>query len=386
MSLRSTLASPALLCAVLLALSRSGEALAQPTAACDFCAEASALVERFELSEGDTPVRDRRSWAPPQKIVTMRGDEWVPLLRAVAPDAEVIGVDSPEAAVAAVPGADVYVGLCTAAIVEAGTTLKWIHLISAGADACASQPGVADGAVLLTSSQGLHSPAVADHALTLLLTLARRTSDYGAQQRRGRFDQPWANAGVVLDSGIPELDGKRLLVVGLGGIGTEVARRANAFGMHVRGTRNSSREGPDFVEYVGLADETSELVGWADFVVDALPLTDQTRGLFDKTMFGSMKPGAFFINIGRGETVVTADLVDALDSGKLAGAGLDVTDPEPLTPGHRLWGLPNVVLTPHMAAASDQLERRLATLARENLRRYAAGERLISVVAPRRGY
>jgi phosphoglycerate dehydrogenase-like enzyme len=288
--------------------------------------------------------------------------------------------------VAALPGADVYVGLCTAAIVEAGTALKWIHLISAGADACASQPRVADGAILLTSSQGLHSPAVADHALALLLTLARRAHDYGAQQRRGRFDQPWANANVVLDSGIPELRGKHLLVAGLGGIGTEIARRGSAFGMRVRGTRNSSREGPEFVEYVGLADETSELVGWADFVVDALPLTDQTRGLFDKTLFATMKPGAYFINIGRGETVVTDDLVDALESGRLAGAGLDVTDPEPLPPGHRLWGMPNVVLTPHMAAASDQLERRLATLASENLRRYAAGERLISVVAPRRGY
>jgi phosphoglycerate dehydrogenase-like enzyme len=386
MSSPSTPRPLALFCAALLSLSHLAQALAQPATACDFCAQASTLVEQFELSEGTTPVRDRSSWAPPRKIVTMRGDQWAPLLRTAAPDAEIVGVDSPEAAVAALPGADVYVGLCTAAIVEAGTTLKWIHLISAGADACASQPGVADGAILLTSSQGLHSPAVADHALALLLTLARRINDYGAQQRGGRFDQPWANAGVVLDSGIPELDGKHLLVVGLGGIGTEIARRGSAFGMHVRGTRNSRREGPEFVEYVGLADETSELVGWADFVVDALPLTDQTRGLFDKTLFATMKPGAFFINIGRGETVVTDDLVDALESGKLSGAGLDVTDPEPLPPGHRLWSMPNVVLTPHMAAASDQLERRLVTLARENLRRYAAGERLISVVAPRRGY
>jgi phosphoglycerate dehydrogenase-like enzyme len=316
----------------------------------------------------------------------MRGDEWVPLLGTVFPAAEIVGVDSPEDAVNALTGADVYVGLCNAAIVEAGTSLRWIHLISAGADACVSQPGVAERNILLTSSQGLHSPAVADHALALLLSVTRRMNSYNAQQRRGVFDDPYANADVVLDSGIPELEGKGLLVVGLGAIGIEIARRGSAFGMRVRGTRNSSREGPDFVEYVGLTDETRDLVAWADIIVDALPLTEQTRGLFDKNLFGAMKPTAFFINIGRGETVVTADLVDALRNGTMAGAGLDVSDPEPLTPGHPLWSMPNVVLTPHMAAASDQLERRLVVLAMENLRRYAAGEPLLSVVEARRGY
>jgi phosphoglycerate dehydrogenase-like enzyme len=370
--------------ALLLAL--SGQVLAQPIQPCDDCEEAAALLTRFELVERGAPVRERASWAQPMKIVTMRGDAWASRLRTVAPNAEVVAVGSPEAAVAVVPGADVYVGLCTAAIVKAGAALKWIHLLTAGADPCASQPGVADGGILLTSSQGLHSPAGADHALALLLAVTRRINTYGEQQRRGRFDQPWANAAVVLDSGIAELDGKNLLVAGLGGIGTEIARRGSAFGLHVRGTRNSSREGPEFVEYVGLPDETADLVAWADFVVNALPLTPQTRGMFDAKLFAAMNPSAFFINVGRGETVVTDDLVDALATGKLAGAGLDVNDPEPLTPGHPLWAMPNVVLTPHMAAASDQLERRLLVLAMENLRRYAAGERLVSVVEPRRGY
>jgi phosphoglycerate dehydrogenase-like enzyme len=374
-----------LVCLALL-LSLRGQVLAQPIQPCDDCEEAAALIARFELVEGGAPVREHPGWAQPTKIVTMRGAKWASRLRTVAPNAEIIGVDSPEAAVAVVPGADVYVGLCTAAIVKAGTALKWIHLISAGADPCASQPGVADGGILLTSSQGLHSPAVADHALALLLALTRRINMYGEQQRKGRFDQPWANAAVVLDSGIAELDGKNLLVAGLGGVGTEIARRGSAFGMHVRGTRNSSREGPDFVQYVGLPDETADLVAWADFVVNALPLTPQTRGMFDAKLFAVMKPGAFFINVGRGETVVTDDLVDALATGKLAGAGLDVNDPEPLTPGHALWAMPNVVLTPHMPAGSDQLERRLLVLAMENFRRYAAGERLVSVVEPRRGY
>jgi phosphoglycerate dehydrogenase-like enzyme len=328
-------------------------------------------------------AREQPNWEPPRRIVTMRGDEWVQLLRTVVPTAEIVGVSSPADAVEVLAGADVYVGLCNAAIVEAGTNLKWIHLISAGADACASQPGVAEGDILLTSSQGLHNPAVADHALALLLSVTRRMNAYNSQQLRGAFDDPWANADVVLDSDILELEGRGLLVVGLGGIGTEIARRGHAFGMRVRGTRNSSREGPDFVEYVGLADETRDLVAWADIIVNALPLTDQTRGLFNQALFEAMKPTAFFINVGRGETVVTADLVDALRNGKIAGAGLDVSDPEPLAPGHPLWSMANVVLTPHMAAASDRIERRLAVLAMENLRRYANGEPLLSVVQVR---
>ena len=159
---QSILRSFSLACLALL-LPLGGQVLAQSIQGCDDCEEAAALVARFELAEGAAPVRDRPSWAPPAKIVTMRGDQWASLLRTVAPDAEIVGVDSPEAAVAVIPGADVYIGLCTAAIVKAGTALRWIHLISAGADPCASQPGVAEGDILLTSSQGLHSPAVADH-------------------------------------------------------------------------------------------------------------------------------------------------------------------------------------------------------------------------------
>ncbi|HET7924726.1 MAG TPA: D-2-hydroxyacid dehydrogenase [Rhodanobacteraceae bacterium] len=362
-----------------------GLAVAQP-ADCAHCEEAAAIAARFELAEGGVPTRDRQGWAPPHKIVTMGGEKWARLLRAVAPTAEIVAVESPPDAVAALPGADIYVGLCNAAIVEAGTDLRLIHMISAGADPCASDRAIAEQNILLTSSQGLHSPAVADHAWALLLAATRRLPAYGVQQRRGVFDDPWANARVVFDSGIPELEGRALLVVGLGGIGTEIARRGSGFGMHIRGTRNSGREAPDFVEYVGLADETMALVAWADVVVNALPLTAQTRGLFDKNMFAAMKRTAVFVNVGRGETVVTADLVAALQNGVIAGAGLDVSDPEPLSPGHPLWNMPNVVLTPHMAAASNSIERRLAVLALENVRRYAAGDRLLQVVETRRGY
>lgn len=175
-------------------------------------------------------------------------------------------------------------------------------------------------------------------------------------------------------------------MAGLGGIGTEVARRAHGLGMRVTATRNSSREGPDFVSYVGLADELGKLAGEADVVVNALPLTGQTTGLFDAELFAQIKPGAIYINVGRGKTTDSAALVAALESGHLYGAGLDVTEPEPLPEDSPLWLLPNVIITPHVAAAGGDSLQRTALIATENLRRYVSGEPLLNLVDMEAGY
>jgi phosphoglycerate dehydrogenase-like enzyme len=177
-----------------------------------------------------------------------------------------------------------------------------------------------------------------------------------------------------------------MLVVGLGGIGTEVASRAHGLNMRVIATRNSRREGPDYVEYVGLADEYVELAKRADVVVNATPLTPDTRGMFDERFFAAIKQGAYFINIGRGESVITDALVGALRRGRLGGAGLDVTDPEPLPPGHPLWSMSNVIITPHVATSSDFRSDRTITLVAENVRRYVRGDKLLSVVDLEQGY
>jgi phosphoglycerate dehydrogenase-like enzyme len=174
--------------------------------------------------------------------------------------------------------------------------------------------------------------------------------------------------------------------VGLGGIGTEVARRAHALGMTVIATRNSSREGPDFVSRVGLADELPAMIGEADVVVSALPLVPATTNLFDAKMFARMKKSAFFINVGRGGSVVTNDLAAALNSGTIAGAGLDVTEPEPLPKDHPLWKAKNIIITPHMSAQSDLGQGAREMLLREQVRRFGAGDKLLSVVDFRKGY
>ncbi|QIB65340.1 D-2-hydroxyacid dehydrogenase [Kineobactrum salinum] len=183
-----------------------------------------------------------------------------------------------------------------------------------------------------------------------------------------------------------ELTGKTMLVVGLGGIGTEIARRAHALGMRVTATRNSSREGPDFVAYVGLSDELHKLAGQADVVVNSLPLTEQTTGLLDRDFFAAVKRGAIYINVGRGKTTVTEELIAALESGQLYGAGLDVIDPEPLPEDSPLWQLPNVIITPHVASAGGASRQRTALIAVENLRRYVAGEALLNLVDMEAGY
>jgi len=177
-----------------------------------------------------------------------------------------------------------------------------------------------------------------------------------------------------------------MLVVGLGGIGTEVARLANAAGMRVTAIRNSRRSGPPFVASVGLGDDLPAYAHEADVVVNCLPMTPDTEDLFDAELFAVMKPTAFFVNVGRGRTVDTDALVSALVNGRIAGAGLDVTDPEPLPENHPLWNAPNLIITPHFAAWSDDESNLHWLLYRENLRRFAAGEKLLSVVDPEKGY
>ncbi|HET8699614.1 MAG TPA: D-2-hydroxyacid dehydrogenase, partial [Gammaproteobacteria bacterium] len=308
------------------------------------------------------------------------------VLRGLAPQIAVVGVDGLRnfaGMAAVVDGADVLVGLCTPEIVARGQNLKFIQLLNAGADSCATIPDVARRGIVVTNLQRIQGPHMAEHALALLLALARALPQYGVEQAGGAWTRGFREKRAER---LVELEGKTLLVVGLGGIGTEVARLAHGLGMHVIATRNSRREGPDYVDYVGLADEYRALAARADVVVNAAPLTPDTRGMFDAAFFSAVKEGAFFVNIGRGESVVTDALVAALRSGRLAGAGLDVTDPEPLPPGHPLWAMRNVIVTPHVATSSDFRDERTLALVVENVRRYIRGDKLLSVVDLAAGY
>jgi phosphoglycerate dehydrogenase-like enzyme len=279
--------------------------------------------------------------------------------------------------------ADVLVGLCTPDLVARGKKLRWIQLLNAGADSCTTIPAVAERRIVVTNLQRIQGPHMAEHAIALMLALARALPVYAVEQHGGAFTRGFRELRAERPV---EIEGKTMLVVGLGGIGTEVARRAHGLGMRVIATRNSSRSGPEYVAYVGLADEYVELARQADVVVNATPLTPATRGMFDARFFAAIKPGAMFINIGRGESVVTEALLAALRSNRVAGAGLDVTDPEPLPPGHAFWTTENVIITPHIATSSDFRNERTLTLVAENVRRYVRGDKLLSVVDLALGY
>jgi phosphoglycerate dehydrogenase-like enzyme len=364
----------------------AGPATAQTDTDCDeFCTAAAELVERFELRESPSPVRATAGWRLPKKIAVAD----VPLadtLRRLIPGVEIVGVPGLRnfsGMVDAIEGADVLIGLCTPEIVARGTGLKWIQLLNAGADSCATIPAVADRGILVTNLQRIQGPHMAEHAIALLLSLARALPQYGVEQAAGAFTRGFRETRAERPI---EIEGKTMLVVGLGGIGTEVAKRAHGLGMRVIATRNSRREGPGFVEYVGLAEEYRTLAERADVVVNAAPLTPQTRGMFDARFFAAMRADALFINVGRGESVVTADLTAALAAGTIGGAGLDVTEPEPLPPGHPLWAMRNVVITPHVATSSDFRSDRTVTLVVENVRRYLRGDALLSMVDLAAGY
>ena len=341
-------------------------------------ASAAQLIEKLGLHVASQPVRERPGWRPPRIVlVNEQLHELLPALRQEAPRAKLIDVSA--ATPREIAAADATIGVCSAQVLAQAKQLRWIQWPAAGVERCVQQPLMRERHLLLTNLQRTMGPSMAEHVLGMMLMLSRHLDYFLKEQQQAH----WAEDNTPH---LADLEGKTVLVVGLGGIGTEVARRTHAFGMRVIATRASGRTGPDYVSYVGLPDELLKLAKDADFVVNCAPLTPQTTGIFNHEFFASLKPGAYFISVGRGRSTVTADLIAALESGKLAGAGLDVVDPEPLPSDSPLWRLPNVIVTPHVSADTPLAEEQRTALLRENLRRYAAGEPMLSVVDIERGY
>jgi phosphoglycerate dehydrogenase-like enzyme len=351
-------------------------------------AATAKLIQALGLEQSPQPVREAPYWQTPRRIVVVmearqresRPDA-VAWLQEVAGDAEFVVAPSRDAAAKLLDGADVLLGYCSHETLKHGKNLRYILNYSAGVDKCTSSPLIRERDLLVTNMRRIYGPGIAEHTIGMMYMLTRKLHVFHDRQREQQWDR-----GAVQRNAMWELQGRTLLIVGLGGVGMEIARRASALGMRVLATRNSSREGPDFVAYVGLSDELSELAAQADVVVNATPLTAATTGLFDRKFFSKMKPGAYFINVGRGKSVVTGDLIEALNSGRLGGAALDVQDPEPLPAGHPLWNASNIVITPHISAGSDAQMQRFWLLVRENLRRYTQGEHMLNVVDIERGY
>lgn len=352
-------------------------------------ANVQALIKDLGLKESDAAVGSRKNWRAPKKIVLIGGDPGTRRARddfaKIAPGAEVVAVPDVESAIKAMPNTDIIVGLtinpgvCDKEITQAGKQLRYVMSMSAGVERCTANPEIEQRGILLTNLRAIDSATIGEHAIALTLALARSFDKFVVDTRQGQWRR---ENGERMQT----LVGKTMLVVGLGGIGTEVASRAHGLGMKVTATRNSGRTGPDYVSYVGLPSELLALAKDADVIVNTAPLTTETTGLFDAKFFAALKPTAYFVNVARGGSVVTADLQKALEERRLAGAGLDVVEPEPLPANHPLWKAPNLIITPHISSRADVQGEGRWLLARENLRRYVAGGKMLSEVDLKKEY
>jgi len=360
------------------------------TRAGDDAESVASVITRLRVQEAPQPVRERKQWRTPKKVVLLAfgtagwaGQE--EKLAAAAPKAQLVVAKDLASAQAASVDADVIVGfnpdICSPKIIDNAKQLRWISSLAAGVELCMAIPSVRSRDLLVTNMRGVDSAAIAEHAVALTMALAHGIDVFAVDTSKGEWSREHAARTPM-----QVLEGKTMLVVGLGGIGTEVAMRAHGLGMKVVATRDNDRSKPDFVNYVGLANEMPTLAKTADVIVNCVPLTPQTTGMYNAAFFATLKPTAYFINVARGASAVTADLTNALNEHRIAGAGLDVVDPEPLPPDNPLWHAPHVIISPHISSRSDLPGQARWILAAEYLRRYANGEKMLSVVDLNKGY
>jgi len=276
-----------------------------------------------------------------------------------------------------IPDADVLFGRVAPDVYVLNRRLRYYHSIGAGVDAVLC-PELVESDVVLASEKGTVGIHLAEHAFALLLGLTR-----GLQTALRRPDYTLREPIRRLQRELYELT---MGIVGFGGTGREVARRALGFGMRVLAVDIEDVPAEPGVESVWKPERLHELLGLSDVVVIGLPLTKATRHLFTRDLFRRMRPSAILINVTRGEIVYGDDLLAALNEGPLWGAGLDVTDPEPLPPAHPLWTHPRVIVTPHTAGGSPRRAGRVIATFCENLRRLRDGRPLLGLIDKHKGY
>jgi phosphoglycerate dehydrogenase-like enzyme len=254
-------------------------------------------------------------------------------------------------------------------------SLRWIQAASAGVDGLLF-PELVDSHVVVTNARGVFDAAIAEYVIGLMLLFAKDLIGVLDGQAR----REWRPR--VTET----LEGKRLLAVGIGPIGRRIGKAGRDLGMVVRGLGRVGRPADAVFGTIYGAEDLSEAVGWADYVVNTLPATAETRHRFDAEVFGAMNPWVRFVNVGRGSTVDEAALVRALREGTIAAAALDVFEEEPLPPGSPLWDLPNAVVSPHTAGDAAGWREAVVELFVENLERYLTGNPLRNVVDKRLGF
>lgn len=318
--------------------------------------------------------------AQTKKILYLNGDAAsVRELQSVSPNVRIVPVQRNNV-MNEIADADAFIGEIRPEEVRAGKNLKWVQSYSAGVERFLELSGsdaLRNSSIILTNNRIVQGPEIADHAFAMLLLLTRRLEPF-LKERETVF-------GRDNYKGI-ELNGRTALVIGLGGIGTQIALRAWAFGMDVIGVDPEDKPITPYVKRIVKPDHLNDVIPLADVVFISAPHTPASRKMVGAHQFDSMKQNAYFIAVSRGALYDTGALVKALDSRRLAGAGLDVTDPEPLPKDHPLRKFDNVIVTPHIAGQSDKSNGRMFATVKENVRRFAEGEPLVNVVDKQKGY
>jgi phosphoglycerate dehydrogenase-like enzyme len=311
------------------------------------------------------------------------GDDELRAAETRFPEVAFVRVTEDEALPAALAQADVFFGFhFPPELFAAAPRLRWIHSAAAGVEANLF-PAMVASEVVLTNAAGMHAANIPEHAIALACALARNLPAALRLQAERRWDRYTA---IAAGGGFRPLAGSHLAVVGAGAIGLGVARLGRNLGMRVRVLRRRPERPVEGAEAVVGAERLHELLGWADFVVLAAPLTAETRRLIDDAALAAMRSSAYLINVGRGETVDDAALADALRRGAIAGAGLDVFSEEPLPPAHPFWALDNVILTPHVSGYLPDFFARAFAIFLDNLERFRDGRPLRNVVDKQLGY
>ena len=299
---------------------------------------------------------------------------WPDRIRTAVPGVDLQTFPDAQAAASDLADADAIYGTLPPDLFDRAERLRWIAAPRAGLGGEWFYPALVESDVVVTNMRGSYNEHLAAHILVFVLAFLRRFDVYLPQTEWRRGPEMLHHPGMTV------------LMVGVGGAGAEASKLLAALGMHVVAVDPRVERAPDGVARLVRPEALDAELGQADFVVMTAPETPETRGMFYAERFAAMKPGAYFVNIARGRCVVTGDLVAALQSGHLAGAGLDVADPEPLPADNPLWSMPNVLITPHVAVQGAPFRQKWEDILIENCRRFAAGEPLMNVVDKRNWY
>jgi len=319
--------------------------------------------------------------ASPHKIWNL-DPRYLRVIEEKFPQVDIVCAKNPEESLRELPEAEIlYAWTLPEKHFPHARKLRWMHTPFAGVDETL-YPALAESPIRLTCSRGVSAAALADHAMAMVLAFSRGLSVAIREQEKG-----WARARFFDAQPMPvELDGKVLGILGYGSIGEELARRGRAFGMRIHALRRRPAQPDPQVDRFFAAAEKEAFLASADYLVLTLPLTRATQGILDARAFEAMKSGAALVNVARGKLIREEEMVKALQAGKLAGAGLDVFEEEPLPQSSPLMRHPNVIVTPHIAGLHPHYLDRSTSLFIVNLGRYLAGEPLLHEVDKREGY